>query len=106
MTCDLPTHRRKLDATEDVGTVSFSLNGSVYEIDLCPQHSRDLQEKLGLFERHSRKVRLGKGRPRRRTVRQRQRSSEVREWARKRGYELADRGRIPASIVDEYEAAH
>jgi hypothetical protein len=28
----------------------------------------------------------------------------VREWARSEGYEIGDRGRIPASIVDAFNA--
>ena len=30
----------------------------------------------------------------------------IREWARTQGYEVSDRGRIPAEIVDAYHAAH
>jgi Lsr2 len=107
MTCDLPNHRRKLDANEDVESYSFSLNGSAYEIDLCPQHRKAFEEKLGLFERFGRKVRRGKGRPTRtRTKNHRARTSEIRGWAREHGYELADRGRIPMDVVSAYEAAH
>jgi hypothetical protein len=30
----------------------------------------------------------------------------IREWARTQGYDVSDRGRIPAEIVDAYHAAH
>lgn len=30
----------------------------------------------------------------------------IREWARKNGYEISDRGRIKAEIVDAFESAH
>ncbi|NED60954.1 Lsr2 family protein, partial [Streptomyces sp. SID10244] len=30
----------------------------------------------------------------------------VREWAIDNGYEVSDRGRVPARIVEAYEAAH
>jgi hypothetical protein len=30
----------------------------------------------------------------------------IREWARKNGHAVSDRGRIPASVVDAYESAH
>jgi hypothetical protein len=36
----------------------------------------------------------------------RERSSEIREWARRRGFKVTERGRIPAHIVAEYEASH
>jgi hypothetical protein len=30
----------------------------------------------------------------------------IRDWARQNGYEVSDRGRVPRSIVDEFNAAH
>jgi hypothetical protein len=36
----------------------------------------------------------------------RERSSAIRQWARQRGYKVSDSGRIPATIIAEYEAAH
>ncbi|HEX9518715.1 MAG TPA: histone-like nucleoid-structuring protein Lsr2, partial [Streptosporangiaceae bacterium] len=36
----------------------------------------------------------------------RERNSEIREWARKRGQDVSDRGRIPDSVIASYEAAH
>jgi hypothetical protein len=34
------------------------------------------------------------------------RPGAIRDWARKNGHAVSDRGRIPASVVDAYEAAH
>ena len=36
----------------------------------------------------------------------RERSSEIRAWAKQRGHKVSERGRIPASIITEYEASH
>lgn len=36
----------------------------------------------------------------------RARSAEIRAWARQRGYKVTERGRIPETIVQEYEAAN
>jgi hypothetical protein len=33
-------------------------------------------------------------------------SSDVREWAKQQGIKVSERGRIPASVVAGYEAAH
>jgi hypothetical protein len=44
----------------------------------------------------------------RRTSRQRsrrQRSAEIRAWAKRHGYDVTERGRIPASVVQDYEKA-
>jgi hypothetical protein len=36
----------------------------------------------------------------------RERDSHIREWAKQRGHKVSERGRIPASIIAEYEASH
>jgi len=30
----------------------------------------------------------------------------IRDWARRNGHQVSDRGRIAASVVDAFEAAH
>ncbi|WP_198538015.1 Lsr2 dimerization domain-containing protein, partial [Mycobacteroides chelonae] len=30
----------------------------------------------------------------------------IRQWARKHGYEVSDRGRIKAEVIEAFEAAH
>jgi hypothetical protein len=47
--------------------------------------------------------------PTRRRARQapgRPRSADIRAWARQNGYKVTARGKIPATIVEEYEAAN
>ena len=36
----------------------------------------------------------------------REQAGAIREWARKNGHEVSDRGRIPAAVVEAFEAAH
>ncbi|PKK12223.1 Lsr2 family protein [Thermomonospora sp. CIF 1] len=36
----------------------------------------------------------------------RERSADIRAWAKARGIKVNERGRIPASVVEQYEAAH
>lgn len=33
-------------------------------------------------------------------------TSDVRTWARKNGYDVADRGRLPAEVTEAYQSAH
>ncbi|AJT69966.1 hypothetical protein T261_8373 [Streptomyces lydicus] len=33
-------------------------------------------------------------------------SDDVREWARRQGYDVAPRGRIPGAVLDAYKQAH
>src|SRR5690349_25043090 len=101
--CDLP-HDGEIEGAE---TVSFAFDGSAYEIDVCAQHAKDLREKFGKYVEHARRVAGGGGgRRRSRSGPGRERSSEIRAWAKQRGHKVSERGRIPAAISAEYESSH
>ncbi len=101
--CDLP-HSRETEGQE---TVIFSFDGSTYEIDACPDHAKELREKIGPFAEHGRRVSAAaRGRRRQaQTTSIFQQIVQIREWAKGRGLKVSERGRIPASIVAQYEAA-
>ena len=82
----------------------FGLDGADYEIDLNAKNARKFRKRLAPFVEHAHRVAAGQRRPAR-TAASRQRSRDIRAWARQQGIELSDRGRMPASIVDEYEAS-
>jgi Lsr2 len=95
-----------LDGGAADGTVRFSLDGAEYEIDLSGEHSDELRSALGKYIQHSRKV----GGAARRSPRGRGGAPavdtvKVREWARENGFEIKDRGRVPADLVAKYQAA-
>lgn len=100
--CDL--HEDEVEGQE---TVLFSLDSASYEIDLCSKHAQELRDSLTPFVRHARRpTAMIRGRGRRpRGVSSRERSAEIRAWAKAHGRKVSERGRIPQSIVDEYEAA-
>jgi hypothetical protein len=102
--CDLP-HDDEVEGSE---TVSFAFDGTGYEIDVCAKHAKDLREKFGRYVEHARRVAGGTaGRRRRsRSGPGRERSSEIRAWAKQRGHKVSERGRIPAAIIAEYESSH
>jgi hypothetical protein len=88
------------------GTVRFGLDGAGYEIDLSGAHSDELRKALGKYIEHSRKV----GGTARRAPRVRRGApaidtAKVREWAKGNGYDIKDRGRVPADLVAKYQAA-
>ena len=96
-----------IDGGEAEGTVRFGLDGAEYEIDLSTKHNEELRTALGAYVSHARK--LG-GTPRRTTARAGRRPSTVdtvavRAWARKSGYDIKDRGRVPADLVTKYREA-
>jgi hypothetical protein len=87
-------------------TRAFSLDGRDYEIDLCERHSQKFDEVIGRYAERARKVSSRFGRPKRRTAAHRQRSADIRAWAKHSGMEVSDRGRIPADVIAKYEANH
>lgn len=101
--CDLP-HGKETEGQE---TVTFAYDGTAYEIDACTEHAKELRDKISPFVEHGRRVSAqGRGRKRQsQAASSRQQSAQIREWAKSRGLKVNERGRIPASIVAEYEAA-
>ena len=87
-------------------TRAFSLDGRDYEIDLCERHSQKFDEVLSRFAEKARKVTGRVSKPKRRTTAHRQRSAEIRAWAKQSGMEVSDRGRIPASVIAKFDANH
>jgi len=87
-------------------TRAFSLDGRDYEIDLCEKHSQKFDEVLQRFADKARKVTNRVGKPKRRTTAHRQRSADIRAWAKHSGMDVSDRGRIPANVIAKYEANH
>jgi Lsr2 len=100
--CDLP-HDGEVDGNE---TVSFSFDGAAYEIDVCSAHAKELTDLISGYTSHARRVSAAARRRKTRSGPGRERSSEIRAWARERGEKVSERGRIPASIIQEYEATH
>jgi|SRR5579859_5075231 len=97
-----------LDGSEATETVTFGLDGASYEIDLSAGNATKLRKELAQYVEHARKPVGGQQQRRRRTRTgpNRERSAEIRQWAKSRGYKVSERGRIPAHIVTEFEAAH
>jgi hypothetical protein len=96
-----------IDGGEAEGTVRFALDGAEYEIDLSVKHSEELRGALNTYVSHARKV---GGTARRSSVRADRKPSalntvEIRNWARENGYDIKERGRVPADIVAKYQAA-
>jgi hypothetical protein len=92
-------------------TVTFSLDGVSYEIDLTHDNAAALRDLLAPYVGHGRRV----GGPRRSSAsRGSSRSTSgggtdpavIREWARSQGHQVNERGRISAELRAMYDAAH
>jgi hypothetical protein len=97
-------------------TVSFALDGVNYEIDLAERNAEELRQTLSRYVQAARKVGRGSGTRASGAGRSRatggggrmdrEQAGAIRDWARKNGHAVSDRGRIPSSVVEAYEAAH
>lgn len=93
-------------------TVLFSLDGVAYEIDVTDRNAAALRDALAPYIGAARSISSARatssggstGRKRRRTGQQDY--SAIRDWAKSNGYQVSERGRVPASVLEAYEAAH
>ena len=96
--------------SEEVSAHTFSLNGVNYEIDLSPESYDKLADALGPFIQAGRKTgRITKsagGKSRGRITQDGTSAEEIRRWAKSKGIQVNDRGRVPATIRTQYEAVH
>jgi hypothetical protein len=99
-----------LDGTDADQTVEFGLDGVKYTIDLSEKNAGKLRKTLEPYLAVASRVRAGvNGRIPARHVAaparaNRDQNQAIREWATKNGYEVSERGRIPASIVEAFHA--
>jgi hypothetical protein len=99
-----------LDGGEAEESVSFSLDGVTYEIDLSAANAEALREAVAPWVGHARRVsgRAGRGRGpgRARAAAAKADLGDVRQWARENGYQVSDRGRVSAEVMTAYDGAH
>jgi hypothetical protein len=89
-------------------TVLFSLDGIAYEIDLSDANASAFRDALAPYVEAARSVSRASSsssaQTRRRTG---QRDySEIRAWAKANGHQVSERGRVPASVLEAFDAAH
>jgi Lsr2 len=89
-------------------TLSFSLDGVSYEIDLSTANAAKLRASfapyVGTARRLSGRSTTGRGRARRGAGDNR--TAQIREWARANGHPVNERGRVAGGIVAAYDKAH
>jgi hypothetical protein len=88
-------------------TVTFSLDGVSYEIDLSADNAAKLREALATWVGPARKIggRSTRG-ARRRAGGGTSDAQAIRDWAKANGHTVSERGRISAEVRAAYDAAH
>lgn len=99
------------DIAEGKGeSIEFSIRGTTYRIDLSATNTAKFDKALKPYVDAAERVGRPRGRQAKRTAGESKSSTVqlavIREWARKKGYEISDRGRIPAQVAEAYRAAH
>jgi nucleoid-associated protein Lsr2 len=109
------------EEAEDISTVEFALEGVTYEIDLANDNAARLRDNLARYVAAARKVNA-----RRPSVRGADRSpgrgagnggvarsgynrdtlKAIREWAKQNGHSVNERGRLPLTVLNAWEANH
>jgi hypothetical protein len=98
-----------LDGSEAAETVLLGLDGKAFELDLSEKNAKKLRKALEPFLAGARRSGGGsRGRQRgggsaSRSTSDRDRNTAIRDWARQNGRQVADRGRIPASVIEAYD---
>lgn len=106
-----------LDGSEADETVSFTLDGSSYEIDLNGSNAAALRDAFAPWVGAARRAGRASSAPAsRRSSRggsrpaaagsDRERVQAIRQWARTNGHNVSERGRLSADVLAAYEAAH
>lgn len=94
-----------VDGSEATQSIPFSIDGVAYEIDVCDTHAEKLRAAVESYATAGRKIPgpawVG-ARKRPRTHADRNRAEQIRDRARAAGVPVADRGRIPAHVVQRF----
>ena len=72
---------------------------------MSARNATAFRDRLAPYIEHARKASRAPGSRSGRSASTRERSSGIRAWARGQGIAVSDRGRIPASVIEQYQAA-
>jgi hypothetical protein len=86
-------------------TIRFAFEGTEYEIDLNAKNAATFSGQLAPYIAHARQADQAQPHRPGRAAASRQRSGDIRTWAKGHGLAVSERGRIPASVVEQYHAA-
>ena len=95
------------DGTPADETLLFTVDGITYEVDLSADNAAKLRDQMAPWIAAARKVagRKQVGKPGKATGSSAS-ANEIRAWARSKGMEVSERGRVRDDVKAAYEAAH
>lgn len=94
------------DLGDQANTISFAFEGKEYSIDLSDANADAFRQAIEPYINAGHRVTGSKAKTARKSTTSTGDTKMVREWARSNGYEVSDRGRIPADVMQAYTAAN
>ena len=103
------------EEAENISTVNFALDGMPYELDLTDENRAKLRDTLSPYANAGQKIsRRRRGGPRPGQAAKstgsaagynRETLKSIREWAKKNGHSVSNRGRLPAEVLQAWQTA-
>jgi len=103
-------HQDDIDGSPATETVRFGLDGIVYEIDLSARNAAALRTTLERYRAAGRRTggirtrSIASGGARATRIDPEQLTA-IRDWARRHGLTVSDRGRVPRAVIELYNTA-
>ncbi len=101
-------HTDDIDGSEAAETITFSLDGIAYSIDLSADNAKKLRDAIAPYIAAGERDRNVSGRrggsSRRKTTGTA--ATDIRAWAAAQGMQVSARGRVSAEVREAYERAH
>lgn len=94
------------DLGETSQTISFAFDGKEYAIDLSDDNAEAFRQAVAPYIEAGHRVTGSKPTTARKTAATSRDTRAIRDWARANGYNVSDRGRIPANVMQAYAAAN
>lgn len=88
----------------DQPTVSFGWDGTDYTVDLTADEAEKFYKAMEKYLSVATKVSKARTSTKAKST-EKSNAAEIRAWAQSNGIEVPDRGRIPAAVREQYEAA-
>lgn len=104
-----------IDGTEASETLTFTVDGIAYEIDLSDEHASQMREAVALYVDNARKLRGRSGSSTKKATSRtasgkfssdKPDNQQVREWAKEHGIEVSERGRLSNDLIVRFQEAN
>lgn len=91
-----------IDGGDASQTINFALDGTSYEIDVNDAHAHELRAAFQPWVAAARKTTTRRSASKGR----REDTGKIRDWAKRNGFDVSERGRISAKVREAYYQAN